>query len=130
MSFSNFLELEFLDHLTKKGAYTPGAIYIGLSTVATSDDGTLTEPNTAANYDREITSGDSWSAASGGATENAVAVTFNEASSSWGTVTNFFLADSLAGGNMLGHGTLNESKAIGVGDTPRFAAGDFDMTLD
>jgi len=61
---------------------------------------------------------------------NANAITFPQASGSWGTVSHFALFDAAAAGNILAHGSLDESKVVGNGDTLSFAAGDLDITLD
>jgi hypothetical protein len=129
-SFADYLEVELLDHLFGKGSYTPPTIYVGLSTADPTDDATgLAEPS-GNNYARVQTAAADWNAASGGATANANAITFNQASGSWGTITHFALFDAASGGNMLAHGALTASKSVGAGDTPSFAAGDLDVTLD
>lgn len=127
-SFSNYLENKILDHVFKTAAYTqPTNIYVALSTANPGEDGsTIAEPS-GNNYAR--TACNSWDAASGGATANTNAVTFPQASGSWGTITHFALFDASSGGNMLGYGALAASKAVGSGDTPKFAAGDLDVTL-
>jgi hypothetical protein len=129
-SFSDYWENEILDHLFGKGNYTPPTIYVGLSTAEPGDDGSgLSEPS-GDGYARVQTSGSDWNAASGGQLDNANDITFPEATGSWGTVTHFALFDAASGGSMLAHGSLSGSKAIGSGDTARFAAGDLDVSLD
>lgn len=129
-SFSNFWEDEILDHVFGKGAYTPPTIYVGLSTADPTEDGSeLAEPS-GDGYARVTTAGSDWDASSGGATANATAIEFPEATASWGTLTHFALFDAASGGNMLAHGALDDSKAIGSGDTARFAIGDLEVTLD
>ncbi len=129
-SFSNHWEDEILDHLFGKGSYTPPTIYVALSTADPTDDASgLAEPS-GNGYARKVTAASDWNASSGGATANANAIEFAEASGSWGTVTHFALYDALSGGNMLAHGSLTTSKAITSGDTASFAAGDLDVTLD
>jgi hypothetical protein len=129
-SFGDYLEDEVLDHIFGKGSYTPPTIYVGLSTADPTDDGSgIAEPS-GNGYARVQTSASDWNTASGGAIDNANAITFPEATGSWGTISHFFLIDSDTGGNMLAHGSLGTSKAIGSGDTPKFSAGDLDVTLD
>ena len=129
-SFSDHWEDEILDHLFGKGSYTPPTIYVGLSTADPGDDAAgLAEPS-GNGYARVQTAGTDWNTASGGALDNANAIEFAEATGSWGTVTHFALFDALTAGNLLAHGTLNQSKVIGDGDTARFAAGDLDVSLD
>lgn len=129
-SFADYWENEILDHVFGKGSYTPPTIYVGLSTADPTDDGSgLVEPTGNA-YARVSTLAADWNVASGGALDNANDITFSEATGSWGTITHFALFDAATGGNMLAHGALSASKAIGSGDVAKFAAGDLDVSLD
>lgn len=134
MSFADFLENELLDHVWGGAAYSaPATIYVGLSTTAPNDDGTnITEPSGGAGYTRVAVTNNltNWPAAVGGAKANGVAIDFNQATGSWGTVSHFFCADAASGGNILGSGVLSTSKTIDTGDSASFAIGDFDITLD
>jgi hypothetical protein len=131
-SFSNYLELELLDHVFGCGnrSYTPPTnIFVALSTADPGEDGSGMAEPTGNNYARKSTAYTDWTVAASGALENANAVTFNEASGSWGTIAHFALFDALTGGNMLGYGELAVAKLVGAGDTIQFAAGDIDVTL-
>lgn len=129
-SFGNYLETEILDHIFGKGAYTPPTIHVALSTADPTDDASgLAEPS-GNGYARVETEAADWNAASGGALDNANAIEFPAATGSWGTITHFALYDAATLGNLLAHGALTASKAIGSGDTARFAAGDLDVSLD
>lgn len=136
MSLSNYWENEIGDHLFMKGAYAAlEHIYVGLCTADPTDAGTGESCNEFANsgaYARVDTVAADWNAFSGGATANANAITFPEATGNWGTATHFALFDSgtYGEGNMLAYGALTASKAIGTGDTPRFPAGELDVTID
>lgn len=128
-SFGNFWENEILDHLFGKGSYSPPTIYVVLSTADPTDDASgLAEPS-GGSYARVATSGATWTTASGGALDNASAITFPTATGSWGTISHFALYDGSSGGNMLAHGDLAVEKAIVSGDTLQFAAGALDVTL-
>ena len=130
MSFANYLELELLDHLFGKGSYTPPTIYVGLSTADPGEDAAgLAEPSGNA-YARVTTAAADWDPAAAGVTDNANAITFPTATGSWGTVTHACLFDAASAGNLLASGALAASKAIGSGDTPKFDAGDLDVSLD
>lgn len=129
-SFNDYTENKVLDHITGKTSFTKPTAYIGLSTADPTDDASgLAEPS-GNGYARVTTSGGDWDAASGGATANAAALTFPEASGAWGTVTHFALFDASSGGNMLCHGTLDAQRVIDAPQIPRFATGEFDITLD
>lgn len=133
-SFSNYTELALLDHVVGKTSHAVPTVFCGLCTADPLDAGVGSDCNECANannYARIATAG-LWEAAAAGAIQNASDITFAEANGSWGTVTHFALFDSgtYGAGNMLAHGDLSASKVIGSGDTPKFAAGDIDITLD
>ncbi len=129
-SFTNYWENKIMNHIFGKGSYAPPTIYVGLSTADPLDDASeLAEPS-GNGYARVQTSASDWNAASGGSLDNANNITLAQATGSWGTITHFALFDAATGGNMLAHGVLSQSKAIDSSDTPRFEAGDLDMSLD
>lgn len=127
--FSDYWENKILDHIFGIGSYTPPTIYVGLSTADPIDDGSgLAEPS-GNGYARTQTSASDWNAASNGSMDNSSDITFAQATGSWGTITHFALFDAATAGNMLAHGVLSQSKAIGDSDTARFQAGDLDISL-
>jgi len=128
--FSDYWENKILDHIFGKGSYTPPTIYVGLSTADPTDDGSgLAEPS-GNEYARVQTSASDWNAASNGSMDNVSDITFAQATGNWGTITHFALFDAATAGNMLSHGSLSQSKAIGESDAARFEAGDLDISLD
>ena len=135
-SFSDFLELEVLDHVFGAAAYTaPVTIYVGLWTSALTDasTGATAGEVSGGSYARVAVTNNAtnFPAASAGAKSNGTAVTFPTATASWGTVTYVGLLDSvtLGAGNLLAWADLTTSKTISSGDTASFAAGDIDFTL-
>lgn len=134
-SFSDATENKILDHIVGKTSFTMPTAYVALATAAITDahtGATFTEVANANSYARVATAGADWNAAAAGAIDNANDITFPEASGSWGEVTHFCLCDSgtWGAGAVLGHSILGAAKTIGSGDTPKFAAGDLDLTLD
>lgn len=132
MSFSDFLELELLDHIFLTGSYgQPSNIYVALckSTIQDDDTGsTLPSEASGGSYARKSCA--TWDTASAGSTKNGVAVTFAQATADWGTVTDFAIVDAITGGNMLAYGKLGASKSISSGDTAKFATADLKITLN
>ena len=133
--FSDYLENEILDHIFGVGSYSaPATVYVGLATAACSDTTTgsiVTEPSGGSYARVSVTnSGTNWNTASSGSISNKTAITFPEATASWGEVTDFFIADAATNGNILVWGDLTASKTIGTGDTASFAAGDLQISLD
>ena len=86
---------------------------------------TITEPS--GSYAR--VQWQTWDKATAGATENTGAITFAQATASWGTILDFAICDALTVGNLLAYGSLTISKSVASGDTPKFATGDLDITL-
>lgn len=131
-SFSNYLELELLDHVFGAAAYSaPATLYVALFTATPSDAGGGTEVS-GNNYSRVSVTNNStnFPAASSGAKSNGAAITFPQASGSWGVVTQFGIFDASTSGNLLVWGDLTASKTVDSGDTVSFAIGDLDITLD
>lgn len=120
-SISDYLEKELLDHTLKVGSYAQPTVYMALGTAMTGDDhADFTECTAANGYARIATA---WNAASSRQVTNNGALTFPQASGSWGTVTHWALYDGdvEGSGNMLAWGQVVPSRAIGDGDTPEFA---------
>ena len=127
MSFSNFLELEVLDHVFRNSAYTaPSTIYVALFTAAPNDAGGGTEVS-GNGYARQSMA---FSAASSGSISNSGSVEFPTATGSQGTITHMGLFDASSGGNLLAYGALTASKAVDSGDVFRFNASSVTISLD
>lgn len=133
--FSVYLENWIIDHFLRNQAFTPPTtIYLALFTAATGLE--------ANNPTAEVSGGDyarravALSAASGGASSNPAEVTFPVATAPWGTVTHFALVDHLTNTtwgtnvNVLMWSPLDAPKPIETGNTPRFKAGELDVTVD
>lgn len=137
-NFSNFLELELLDHVLRNAAYTaPTSVWIALfdatGSTANLEAGTLTGEIVGGAYARlEVggASGRSFTLAAAGATQNNEDWTWTTATADWGTVTYCAVMDASTAGNVLFYGTLTVAKTVNNGDTFKFNAGDFTVTLD
>lgn len=130
-SFSDFLELELLDHVFGAAAYTaPVTLYVALYTADPSDAGGGTEV-AAVDYARKaVTNNDTnFPAAAAGAKSNGAAITWDAATSAWGTVIAVGIFDAATDGNLLAWSDLAIDKAISSGDTATIAIGDLDITL-
>jgi hypothetical protein len=137
-SFTNFMELELLDMVFGGESYTiPSFFYLGLSKTAIDDDGTnITEPDSANGYQRVELTNDmtTWQIAEisegNGRKVNDIEIEFPEATADWGVIVDFFIADSLTGGNILGYGSLDEQREIIQGDIAKFLRETLIITLD
>ena len=96
----------------------PSTYYIGLSTSAPDEDGTgATEPSSSAGYARVAISnlGDPVN----GEVSNEQAISFNESTSSWGTITHYVIYDAATSGNLLMYGQFLIPRIVETGTTLR-----------
>lgn len=129
--FSDFLEVELLDHVFGAATYSaPATTYIAIYTAAPSDAGGGTEV-TGGSYARVAFTNNktNWGDAASGAITNDVLIDFGTASANWGTVVAMAILDASSGGNFLAWGDLTASKVINSGDSATFPVGDLDITL-
>ena len=132
-AMSDYLEDKLREYIFRGGTFTqPTNLYVALFTAAPSDSGGGTEVS-GGSYARvqvACASGN-WTEpdATGGAVNNTNAITFPTATGSWGTCTHFGIFDASSAGNLLFHGALTASKAVGSGDTISFAAGALVVTF-
>ena len=117
-ALSNFAENEMLDHMLGTGAYTaPSNVFMSLWTSDPTDAGSGNELSGSGYARQDI----NFSASSSGSAVSTGVVTFPTATGSWGTVTHMGIHDAVSSGNLLFHGPLTASKAIGAGDVVRGA---------
>jgi hypothetical protein len=132
-AFTNYLENIVLDHIFRNQAYTPPTtVYVALCTADPGEAATGASMNEVANSGGYARTAVTFGAASGGQISNSSAVTFPQATASWGTVTHVALVDSATygSGNVLAYGALTTSRAIQSGDTAQFAIGALTLSLD
>lgn len=133
-ALSDYLEQSILDNIFRGQAIaTLHATnnYYALFTVAPTDSGGGTEASgtgyARAALARNVTT--NFDAPASGATQNAAAIDFGTAGGSWGTVLAVGVFDALTVGNLLLHGAISPSKAIGNGDPVSYAIGALDVAL-
>lgn len=137
MSFSNYAAQALLNYMFGKTSNfdTQPTIYVSLHTGDPGETGASECADSGA-YARVATAATDWNTATladPSLLDNAVAIEFPSATAAWGTITHFGLWDSgtHGAGNFLGGGALSDqSKSVVNGDTPLFAIGDLDVTLD
>lgn len=126
--FSDYFENVIINHLFRNQPFTPPAtLYLGLYTVAPTDEGGGTEVS-GGGYARQPFTLTAPTTA--GVTENADTITFPTATADWGTIVAVGIFDAETGGNLLMWGNLTTSKTVSTGDTFQFNAGDLDITID
>lgn len=122
-SLSNFAENALLGHVFGS-AFTPAAnLYLALCTGDPTDAGTGASMNEVANANAYARKAITFDAAASRKVVQAAAITFDQASGSWGTITHWAIVDSavFGEGNMLAHGAFSASFAPVSGNTPSIA---------
>jgi hypothetical protein len=131
---SDYLEGQIRSHIFRTATFAkPTVLAVALFTVTPSDSGGGTEV-TGGSYARvNLPPLDAnWTApdATGGLTDNAVAITFPAPTANWGVVVAFGIFDATSAGNLLVWGPITPAKTINNGDpAPSFAIGALDVTI-
>jgi len=110
--------------MTGDSATRPTAWYVALFTAAPSDSGGGTEVS-GFNYAREAAT----FSVTGDTATNTGSLVFEASGGSWGTITHIGIFDAASSGNLLWHGALSASKAVGDGDALAFSIGNISVTL-
>ena len=123
---TNYAEGQFMDwsFLGEAMPTAPDPVYVALHTGDPTNAGDQDEV-TAGDYDRQAVPATDWSKSGSGPTtvSNDEEVSFDVATSSWGTITHFSIWDSETGGNALWSAAVTESKEITEDDEARFPIG-------
>lgn len=128
-SLCNYAEDAMLDHLFEGTALTtPASVWVGLHVGDPTETGAGGTGEVSGNaYARkQITFG---APASRVITSSGI-ITFPTATGSWGTVDYFVIYDAETTGNPLAYGALASARAVGSGQTPSFASGQFTITFN
>jgi hypothetical protein len=117
-SFSDYLEQKMLEHLFRSSAFTQSSKYIALFSSDPADDASGNElvTGTSPGYARKLHN--TWTAASNRTTKNSGVIEFATATGDWLTATHWAIFDALTSGNMLAHGSLDNSIDVLNGNTP------------
>jgi len=123
---SNYLENALINATLRATTFTsPTTVYVGLYTSDPTDANSGTEC-TGGSYARKSAT---FASPSNGASSTSADITFDQATSSWGTISHIGILDALTSGNLLYHTPLTTSKAIDTGDIFKIASGSLSVTL-
>jgi hypothetical protein len=134
MPFSVILDNALLDHLFGKATFTtPTHIWVALSSVDPTIDGSAIVEPTTGGYARVETSPANWNAATAKVTTNAAAIDFSvTASPGYGDPIGWFAlyddATSTDAAHFLGYGEIPVPITIITNFTPRFEIGTLSIT--
>ena len=121
---TNYLQNNMLNHFLGTATYEKPTIYIGLFTVAPTEEDNGKELTGGAYCRKNV----SFDFADDGATANASDIDFDEMPAVTTVAVGIF--DSVIGGNMLLFGNLTEKKETDEGDTLQISKGDLDISID
>jgi len=135
-SFSDYAETNVLGLIIGQTAYTvPATYYVGLwgaSLTDASTGATAGEPS-GLGYARIAVTNNAtnFPAPSGGSNSNGTAITFANATGSWGVITHVGLLDSITtgAGNLIAWSDLASSVTVGNGDSVVFNIGALVFTM-
>lgn len=123
---SNYLENALINATLRATTFTsPATVYVGLYTSDPTDANTGTECSGGSYARKSATFG----SPSNGASVTSADITFDQATTSWGTITHIGILDASTSGNLLYHTPLTTSKTIDTGDIFKIASGSLSVTL-
>lgn len=139
-NFTDFLEGHIANWMANgtQMPTPPANPHVALHTADPTDAGTAGEIDTATTSYRRVstTAGADWTLA-GGNLENAIEITFPQATEPWGTVSHATLwtgpnstTDATAPDNPYAVMPLSTARAIDTNDQLRFAAGNLSFSID
>lgn len=137
---STYLANKLLDHMFRNTEYAKPATWVALTDEVIADGDTdinAKEPTGVGSYARKqvnINGGaePTWDIASGTTpafVDNTHAITFVQATASWGTITSVGICDGETGGNVLFYDNTMTDQDVGDGDTAEFPIGDLDIQM-
>lgn len=113
---------------SKTSPSLPTNYYIGLSTSApTVAGGNVSEPSGSAGYARVRLTG--LSEPTNGVITNGSAISFEESTADWGTVTHFVIYDAATGGNLLMYDALTASRTVETATVVMIKENSLQLTL-
>lgn len=132
---SLYLRNAFLNLSLGGATWTPPAtIYVALTTSAWSASATgtsitATEPS-GGGYARKSAANDTttWPTTTVANKANGIVISFNTATTNWGTIQAFYIVDAATNGNILWGGDLYTARAVLAGDAAKFAENQLHVT--
>ena len=125
-AISNYLENALLNATLTNTTYTsPASVYLGLFTSNPTDSNVGTELS-APSYARQAVS---FGAASSGSSSNVSAISYDQATTDWGTIGWVGLYDAATSGNLLYYGALDTATTIDTNEIFVIPIGNLTVTL-
>lgn len=113
---------------TKETPALPSEYYIGLSSTAPNiSGGNVTEPLSNSGYKRVKL--ENLSGPADGVITNEQAISFDESTANWGTMSHFVIYDALEAGNLLMYDTLSTPRNVEAATIVTIKANSLTLTL-
>lgn len=113
---------------TKETPALPSEYYIGLSSTAPNiSGGNVTEPLSNSGYKRVRL--ENLSEPADGVITNEQAISFDESTANWGTMSHFVIYDALEAGNLLMYDTLSTPRNVEAATIVTIKANSLTLTL-
>lgn len=113
---------------TKETPALPSEYYIGLSSTAPNiSGGNVTEPLSNSGYKRVKL--ENFSEPADGVITNEQAISFDESTANWGTMSHFVIYDALEAGNLLMYDTLSTPRNVEAATIVTIKANSLTLTL-
>lgn len=113
---------------TKETPALPSEYYIGLSSTAPNiSGGNVTEPLSNSGYKRVKL--ENLSEPADGVITNEKAISFDESTANWGTMSHFVIYDALEAGNLLMYDTLSTPRNVEAATIVTIKANSLTLTL-
>ena len=113
---------------TKETPALPSEYYIGLSSTAPNiSGGNVTEPLSNSGYKRVKL--ETLSEPTDGVITNEQAISFDESTANWGTMSHFVIYDALEAGNLLMYDTLSTPRNVEAATIVTIKANSLTLTL-
>lgn len=113
---------------TKETPALPSEYYIGLSSTAPNiSSGNVTEPLSNSGYKRVKL--ENLSEPADGVITNEQAISFDESTANWGTMSHFVIYDALEAGNLLMYDTLSTPRNVEAATIVTIKANSLTLTL-
>lgn len=113
---------------TKETPALPSEYYIGLSSTAPNiSGGNVTEPLSNSGYKRVKL--ENLSEPADGVITNELAISFDESTANWGTMSHFVIYDALEAGNLLMYDTLSTPRNVEAATIVTIKANSLTLTL-
>ena len=113
---------------TKETPALPSEYYIGLSSTAPNiSGGNVTEPLSNSGYKRVKL--ENLSEPADGVITNEQAISFDESTANWGTMSHFVIYDALEAGNLLMYDTLSTPRNVEAATIVTIKANSMTLTL-